>query len=107
MDFWKGVELTTWETKRVRRRNFQPEHMDTIEADFQLILACSNYFGRLHAGSGSIVIKQTVRSVRHPIVRSPIGAVDITQQTEPESGEDTRVGMESLQSERGSPAVTG
>ena len=100
LDFWKGVELTTWETKRVRRRNFQPEHMDAIEADFRLILACSNYVGRIHAGRMFIIIKQTVYSVRHPIVWSPIRAVNTTQQMEPESGEDTPVGMESLQSER-------
>ena len=61
---WKGLKLNyIGESKRFVRRHFNPEDLSMIEADLRMILACSNFYGRLAAvpGSpGSIVAKQYV-----------------------------------------------
>ena len=72
---WEGLQLNyIGPSISYRRKHFNPNTLSTIEGDFRLILACSNFYGRLdtlNGSPGSIVAKQHMKPVRHPIKRCP------------------------------------
>ena len=110
LDMWKGFQLSfTGEDKSIKRRCFQPGHLETIENDFPMMLCCSNIIGRLEVLNDSLIAKQSIRSSDRSAFRS--GAVSVhtdpdisSQQPPTPSNASQRVNRVSP-SESGSPGT--